>query len=325
MDILITGGAGFLGAKLAQQLLARATLAGRDGKQHAITRITLLDRVAAAGFTDPRIVTLVGDVADAATIDAAMTAQVQSVFHLAAVVSGEAESDFDLGMRINLDATRLLLEAARTRGQCPRVVFTSSVAVFGGTLPAQVLDTTAVTPQGSYGAQKAMCELLITDASRKGFIDGRALRVPTVSVRPGLPNKAASGFASGIIREPLNSITTVCPVAPDTKVWLTSPRTALFNLIHAHEIDGAALGASRALNLPGLATTVGDMVAALARVGGEQTLKHIHWQEDAAISRLVRSWPGDFVTNRADALGFLRDHDFDAVVRAYIEDALGGD
>lgn len=322
MEILITGGAGFLGAKLAQELLARGTLAGRDGKQQTITRITLLDRVAATGFDDPRIATLVGDVADAATIDAAMTAQVQSVFHLAAVVSGEAESDFDLGMRINLDATRHLLEAARARGQCPRVVFTSSVAVFGGTLPAQVLDTTAVTPQGSYGAQKAMGELLVTDTSRKGFIDGRALRVPTVSVRPGLPNKAASGFASGIIREPLNSIDTVCPVAPDTKIWLTSPRTALFNLIHAHEIDGAALGASRALNLPGLATTAGDMVASLGRVAGEQAQRHIHWQEDPAISRLVRSWPGDFITTRADALGFQRDSDFDAVVRAYIEDEL---
>lgn len=324
MEVLITGGAGFLGAKLAQQLLARGTLAGKDGQQEKITRITLLDRVAAQGFDDPRIALEVGDVADAALIGKLVTPNTQSIFHLAAIVSGEAESDFDLGMRINLDATRYVLEAARKTGRCPRVVFTSSAAVFGGDLPQQVLDTTYITPQGSYGIQKAIGEMLVTDYSRKGFIDGRALRVPTVSVRPGAANKAASSFASGIIREPLQGKVSVCPVGPDTRVWLVSPRSVLFNLVHAHEIDSSGLGASRAINLPGLATTVREMIAALGRVAGEGPVSRIQWQEDAAVSRLVRSWPGDFVTTRADALGFRRDENFDAVVQAYIDDEMGG-
>jgi nucleoside-diphosphate-sugar epimerase len=324
MEILITGGAGFLGVKLARQLLARGTLSDATGTQRTINRITLLDRVAAQGFEDPRIVIRCGDVSDAATIDSVMTADVASIFHLAAVVSGEAENDFDLGMRINLDATRLLLDAARHKGHCPRFIFTSSLAVFGGALPQQVLDTTALTPQGSYGAQKAMGELMVTDYSRKGYIDGRALRVPTVSVRPGLPNKAASGFASGIIREPLNGMPVVCPVAPDTRVWLCSPRSALINLIHSHEIDGQSLGASRSLSLPGLATTVGEMVSALGRIAGKKAVDLISWQEDAAVSRLIRSWPGDFLTTRADALGFIKDADFDAVIEAYVADELGG-
>ncbi len=322
MHILITGGAGFLGAKLARQLLARGTLTDRNGQLTTISSITLFDRVAAQGFNDARIAIRVGDVADADTMRSVLTPQIQSIFHLAAVVSGEAESDFDLGMRINFDATRNLLEIARSNGNCPRIVFASSVAVFGGDLPQQVLDSTAVTPVGSYGAQKVMAELLITDLSRKGFIDGRAIRVPTVSVRPGLPNKAASSFASGIIREPLNGIPAICPVAPDTRVWLSSPRSALFNLIHAHEIDGQLLGASRALNLPGLATTVQEMVAALGRVAGEQAVSFIRWQEDRAVSRLIRSWPGDFLTTRADALGFVRDQNFDDVVRAYVEEEM---
>lgn len=324
MQILITGGAGFLGAKLARQLLARGKLSDANGRQKAITRIILLDRVAAQGFDDVRISMEIGDIADLATIQRVLTPEVQSVFHLAAVVSGEAESDFDLGMRINLDATRHVLDVARKNGNCPRIVFASSVAVFGGDLPQQVLDSTAVTPQGSYGAQKVMCELLITDYSRKGFIDGRALRVPTVSVRPGLPNKAASSFASSIIREPLNHIPVVCPVAPDTRVWLSSPRSALHNLLHAHEINGEQLGASRALNMPGLATTVREMVAALGRVAGQQVVDYISWHEDPAIARLIRSWPGDFLTTRADALGFVRDQNFDDVIRAYRDEEMSG-
>lgn len=322
MHILITGGAGFLGAKLARQLLARGKLIDSSGQPKAISNITLFDRVAAQGFNDARVTIRVGDVADFETMQCVLTPEVQSVFHLAAIVSGEAESDFDLGMRINFDATRQLLEIARSNGNCPRIVFASSVAVFGGDLPLQVLDSTAVTPVGSYGAQKAMAELLITDFSRKGFIDGRAIRVPTVSVRPGMPNKAASSFASGIIREPLNRMPAICPVAPDTRVWLTSPRSALFNLVHAHEIDGQLLGPSRALNLPGLATTVQEMVNALGRVAGEQTVSYIRWQEDLAISRLIRSWPGNFLSTRADALGFVRDQNFDDVVRAYMDEEM---
>jgi D-erythronate 2-dehydrogenase len=322
MEVLITGGAGFLGAKLARQLLARGTLAGPSGQPEKISRITLLDQVAAQGFDDARIVVMTGDAADPAVIAKALTPSVQSVFHLAAVVSGEAESDFDLGMRINLDATRVLLEQARKNGNRPRVVFTSSVAVFGGDLPPKVLDTTPATPQGSYGAQKAMCELMVSDYSRKGFVDGRSLRLPTVTVRPGKANKAASSFASGIIREPLNGVVSICPVPPETKVWALSPRSTVHNLVHAHELESAAFGTAGAVNLPGLTTTVGDMVAAMGRVAGAETVKLVEWKEDPVIMKLVRTWPGDFVTTRAEKMGFVHDANFDDVVKAYIEEEL---
>ena len=322
MEVLITGGAGFLGVKLANKLLERGTLAGPDGKQHTLSRIVLLDQVAAQGFTDPRMVSMTGDVADAASVAHALTPSIQTVFHLAAVVSGEAESDFDLGMRINLDATRILLEQARRNGNKPRFVFTSSVAVFGGDLPAKVLDTTPATPQGSYGAQKAMCELMVTDYARKGFVDGRSVRLPTVSVRPGKANKAASSFASGIIREPLNGVTSICPVPPATRMWVLSPRSTVNNLIHAHEVDGAVFGSAGAVNLPGLSITVGEMVAAMGRVAGDAPVKLIKWEEDAAIMKLVRTWPGDFITTRAESMGFMRDTNYDDVVRAYMDDEL---
>ena len=322
MEVLITGGAGFLGAKLARQLLARGTLAGPSGQPEKISRITLLDQVAAQGLDDPRIAVMTGDAADPAVIAKALTPSVQSVFHLAAVVSGEAESDFDLGMRINLDATRVLLEQARKNGNRPRVVFTSSVAVFGGDLPPKVLDTTPATPQGSYGAQKAMCELMVSDYSRKGFVDGRSLRLPTVTVRPGKANKAASSFASGIIREPLNGVVSICPVPPETKVWALSPRSTVHNLVHAHELESAAFGTAGAVNLPGLTTTVGDMVAAMGRVAGTETMKRVEWKEDPVIMKLVRTWPGDFVTTRAEKMGFVHDANFDDVVKAYIEEEL---
>lgn len=322
MEVLITGGAGFLGMKLARTLLARGTLADAQGKQQAISRIMLLDRHAAQGFDDPRISAIEGDVADAALIARVLTPTTQSVFHLAAVVSGEAEADFDLGMRVNLDATRILLDQARHNGNRPRVVFASSVAAFGGELPEQVLDSTAPTPQGSYGMQKVVGELLVSDYSRRGFIDGRSIRLPTITIRPGKANKAASSFASGILREPLNGIEAICPVPPQTKVWAMSPRSAIQNLVHAHEIAAGDIGTGGAINLPGLATTAGEMVAALARVAGDEVAQRVRWQKDDAITRLVSSWPGSFRTARADRLGFVHDASFDEVVRAYIEEEL---
>lgn len=324
MEVLITGGAGLLGARLASRLLERGTLADAQGKQVSISKITLLDVVPAKGFSDPRINVVTGDIADTATIEQVLTPQTGSVFHLAAIVSGQAEAEFDLGMRINFDATRLILERARHNGNKPRVVFTSSVAVFGGELPRQVPDTQVLTPQSSYGVQKVMGELLVNDYSRKGFIDGRALRMPTVCVRPGAPNKAASSFASGIIREPLNGLEATCPVSPETPMWLLSPRYAINSLIHGHDIDASNFGSSRALSLPGLATTVREMVAALERVAGANVVKRIRWEEDPAIIRIVNSWPGDFITKRADAMGFERDTDFDSIIRSYIEDELNG-
>jgi nucleoside-diphosphate-sugar epimerase len=214
MNVVITGGAGFLGQRLARKLLTRGTLCGASGAQERIERITLLDVAAAPGFDDPRIETIAGDITDPALVRSVVDGRAASVFHLAAVVSGQAEKEFDLGMRVNLDAARLVLDACRLAGNRPRVLFTSSVAVYGGDLPEVVDDTTALNPRSSYGVQKAIGELLLADYSRKGFIDGRVARLPTVSVRPGRPNQAASSFASGIVREPLNGETAVCPVAP---------------------------------------------------------------------------------------------------------------
>ena len=324
MHVLITGGAGLLGLRLARQLLQRGALTGPDGSAQTIARITLLDIVAAPTglLQDARVVSVVGDVADAACIDGVLTPQTLSVFHLAAVVSGQAEADFDLGMRINLDATRLLLERARHNGNRPRFVFTSSVAAFGGVLPARVPDDFRPQPQSSYGVQKVMGELLVKEYTRRGFIDGRALRMPTVCVRPGLPNKAASSFASGIIREPLNGIDAVCPVSPDTVMWLASSTNAIAHLVHGHEVDGTAIGSDRILSLPGLSVTVREMAAALQRVAGAEVAARIKWQPDAAIERIVNSWPGDFATTRADVLGFAAEMPFDEIVRAYMRDQL---
>ena len=324
MQILITGGAGLLGSRLAKAILARGSLTDADGAPRSVTKVILFDIVAATGFDDARVVSVVGDVASAGEIAAVLTPQTDTVFHLAAVVSGQAEADFDLGMRINFDATRLLLERARANGNRPKFIFTSSVAAFGGMLPARVPDDHAPMPQSSYGMQKVAGELLVNEYGRRGFIDARVLRMPTVCVRPGVPNRAASSFASGIIREPLNGIASVCPVAPETIMWLASPQVAIANMIHGHEVDGARFGSSRILSLPGLSVTVGEMAAALARVAGPASAARIAWQRDPAIERIVNSWPGDFVTDRADAMGFARDASFDDIVRGYVEAELGG-
>jgi nucleoside-diphosphate-sugar epimerase len=320
MHIVITGGAGFLGSHLARQLLVRGKLTGSNGQQQDITRITLLDVVPAQGFDDPRIESVTGDIADSTVIDRVITKDTQSIFHLAAIVSGQAEEDFELGMRINFDATRLILDRARTLGSKPRLVFTSSVAVYGGDLPAKVPDSIQLMPQGSYGAQKAMGELLVNDYSRKGYIDGRALRMPTISVRPGAPNKAASSFASGIIREPLNGQKAICPVTPETRLWVLSPRKAIQTLIHAHEINGADFGKERFLAVSGLSVTVREMVDALEQVAGKQVTDLIEWKEDPNITRLVNTWPGNFEATRAKAMGFTADDNYASIIKAHIED-----
>jgi D-erythronate 2-dehydrogenase len=318
MHIVITGGAGFLGRRLAQQLLQRGTLRDAAGNDSTIAKITIVDTVEVRDLSDLRLDQITGDVADRAVLERAIDRDTTSIFHLAAVVSGQAEADFELGMRVNLDASRTVLDVCRSAGHRPRVIFTSSVAVYGGTLPELVTDATPLTPQSSYGTQKAIAELLIADYTRKGFVDGRVLRLPTISVRPGRPNAAASSFASGIIREPLNGDEAVCPVDPSTRLWLASPETAIGCLIVGQEIASESLGANRAVNVPGLSVTVREMVDALERNAGTDVKRLIRWERDPRIERIVGTWPGAWDTTRARTLGFPADANFDEVVRAYM-------
>jgi nucleoside-diphosphate-sugar epimerase len=323
MHVLVTGGAGFLGQRLARAVLERGTLTGPDGPQ-PIDSLTLLDVVPSALPGDPRVRAVVGDIADVEVLRGVVDARTAAIFHLAAVVSGMAEADFDLGWRVNLDATRRVLDVCRERGHRPRLVFTSSVAVFGGDLPAVVPESLALTPQSSYGAQKAAADLLVADWTRKGFVDGRSLRLPTITVRPGRPNAAASSFASGIIREPLNGEEAVCPVPAGIRMWVLSPPKAIAGLIAAHELDSAALGWQRSLNLPGLSVSVGDMAAALERVAGPEVAGRIRWEPDPRIERMVRGWAGACDDARARRLGLQADDSFDDIVRAHIAEQAPG-
>ena len=322
MRIVITGGAGFLGTRLARRLLELGSLTDRSGQTRAIASIVLLDVVPPVAWADPRVVAIAGDLADPSVIERAVTPDTDSVFHLAAVVSGQAEADFDIGMRVNLDATRLLLERCRRLTARPKFVFASSLAVFGGPLPDPVTDDAPLTPQASYGTQKAIGEYLVYDMTRKGFVDGRSLRLPTVTVRPGKPNKAASSFASGIIREPLAGVEAICPVAPETRMWVISPRAVIANMIIGHEVPASAFTYSRSVNVPGISVGVGDMVAALRRVAGDAVADRVRWQFDPAIDRIVSTWPSHFAPQRGLALGMRADPDFDCIVRAYIADDM---
>ncbi len=320
MRVLIIGAGGMLGAKLIARLVQDGAIAGRPIDH--LTRVDAMPCTAlTAGFN---VETKICDVSSLGVATHLMAGRPDLIFHLAAIVSGEAERDFDKGYRINLDATRFLLEAARAAGHCPKIIFTSSIAVFGAPFPGVISDDYFTTPLTSYGTQKAMGELLLSDYSRRGFVDGVALRMPTVCVRPGLPNAAASGFFSNIIREPLVGLKAVLPVEDTVRHWFASPRTAVGFLIRAAEMDLAVLGPRRALNLPGLSCTVADQIDALRRVAGDKAVALISRVPDPAIVHIVEGWPQRFDASRATQLGFSAEDSFDTIIRSHIEDELGG-
>jgi nucleoside-diphosphate-sugar epimerase len=319
MRVVITGGAGFLGSRLARAILARGALTGARGETREVGELVLLD-VAAAKLDDPRAKVVTGDLADPALIERVVTRDTDAIFHLAAVVSGQAEAEFDVGMRVNVDATRALLERCRKLAQPPKFVFTSSLAVFGGALPDPVPDDALLTPQTSYGAQKAIGELLVYDMTRKGYIDGRSLRLPTITVRPGKPNKAASSFASSVIREPLNGVDAPCPVAASTRIWVSSPRTVIANLMMGHDAPAARFTHTRSINVPGMCVGVGEMVDALRRVAGAAVADRVKWRPDPVVERIVATWPPRFAPVLGPSLGMHADENFESIIHQYIED-----
>jgi nucleoside-diphosphate-sugar epimerase len=323
MHVLILGGAGMIGAKLTQRLLKDGSVAGKP-----IDALTLVDVVAPTAPTGARlkIKTEAADLSSPGVAERLVADKPDMIFHLAAIVSGEAEADFEKGYRVNLDGTRYLFEAIRKvgGGYRPRVVFTSSIAVFGAPFPDAIHDEFFETPLTSYGTQKAIDELLLSDYTRRGFMDGIGIRLPTICVRPGKPNKAASGFFSNIIREPLAGHEAVLPVSEDVRHWHASPRSAVGFLIHAAGLDGEKVGPRRNLTMPGVAATVGEQIAALRKVAGDNVVARIKREPDPTIIRIVAGWPRNFEPKRAPELGFKAEKDFEEIIRIHIADELGG-
>jgi D-erythronate 2-dehydrogenase len=311
MKVLVTGAAGFLGQRLIARLLSNS------GRLGPASRIVAADLVPCPAG-DSRVESRIGTIADPHFVDSIVDDDLEVVCHLAAVLSGQSEAEFDLGMRINVDGTRALLEACRRLPRPPRFVFSSTTAVFGGPLPKVVHEDMALLPQSSYGAEKAIAEHLVTEYSRRGFIDGIVCRVPTVAVRPGSPNRAVSSFVSGIIREPLSGIESVCPVPLDMRLWITSPDVVIENLAHAVHLPASALGGRRTVNLPGLSVSSAEMLDSLERLGGAEARARVRCEIDPHIARIVGTWPEALDVDRPQALGFSRDRDIDAVVRQYI-------
>jgi nucleoside-diphosphate-sugar epimerase len=324
LHILVLGAAGMVGRKLTERLLRDGRLGDRE-----ITRMTLHDVVAATKPADASIPIsiITSDFADSGTAATLVAHRPDVIFHLAAIVSGEAELDFDKGYRINLDGTRMLFDAIRLAGggYKPRLVFTSSIAVFGAPFPDAIGDEFFHTPLLSYGTQKAIDELLLADYSRRGFMDGIGIRLPTICIRPGLPNKAASGFFSNILREPLAGKEVVLPVSEDVRHWHATPRSAVGFLLHAATIDSAVVGPRRNLTMPGLSATVGEQIAALKRVAGDKVAARIKREPDPFIMGIVGGWPRNFDAKRAVELGFTTaEKTFDDIIRIHIDDELGG-
>lgn len=320
MNILITGGGGFIGQKLARKLAGNGALRGQK-----IASMVLMDVAEPAMPEAPFAVTPVAcDISDEAAVQALFAdhGPFDVIYHLAAVVSGAAEADFDLGMRVNLMGSIHLFEAARRQGNCPVVVYASSVAAHGGEEPEVIVDGVELNPQTSYGAQKVMGELLLNDMTRKGFMDGRGLRLPTVSVRPGKPNAAASSFMSSIFRDTMQGETSNCPVDRDFLIFHTAPRTIIENLLIAAEMDGEAFGYNRCLNLPGHSDTVGTMIDAMTRVFGPEAEARITWNTDPVIEKIVNGWRNRVTSEKALRLGFVQDKSFEDTVRWFLEDDI---
>lgn len=317
MRVLVTGAAGMIGRKLLQHLAAQPTLMGRK-----ISAVTLHDIVQPAGPADAPfdVRTVAGDIADPEIIDNLIADKPDILFHLAAVVSGEAELDFEKGYRSNFDGTRGLFEAIRHAGHRPKVVFTSSIAVFGAPFPEVIPDDYHLAPLTSYGTQKACGEFLLADYSRREIFDGVGIRLPTIVVRPGKPNKAASSFFSGIIREPLAGQDAICPVDASVRHWVTSPRSAIGFLVHAANLPAGAAGFRPNLTMPGLSITVGEMVDALRDVAGSEVADRVKWEPDPFIQQIVAGWATSFTAERGSALGFTAETSFHDIVRAHMDD-----
>jgi D-erythronate 2-dehydrogenase len=323
MHILITGAAGMIGRKLVARLVDAGALNGKP-----IDKLTLIDVISPQkpqGFAGG-VATSAADIADAAAARAAVAGRPDVIFHLAAVVSGEAELDFEKGVHVNLDGSRALIEAIRATGNGyrPRLVFTSSIAVFGAPFPESIADDFHLTPLTSYGTQKAIVELLLADYTRRGFLDAISIRLPSIVVRPGRPNKAASGFFSSIIREPLAGEEAVLPVEDSVLHWHASPRAAVGFLIHAAGVDRDKLGPRVNLTMPGVCCTVAEQIAALRRIAGDRVVGRIRREPDPLVARIVAGWPSRFDPRRALALGFQAEASFDEIIRVHVADELGG-
>jgi D-erythronate 2-dehydrogenase len=313
MTIVVTGAAGFLGTRLINALLAEPDA--------ATTRRIVAADLAPCPVVDPRVVSLTGSIVDRSFVDTIVEPDTAIVFHLAAVLSGQSEAEFDVGMRTNVDATRALLEACARLSKAPRFVFSSSIAVFGGPLPEVIPEDVALLPQSSYGTEKAIGELMVSDYSRRGWVDGVNCRLPTVAIRPGRPNSAMSSFVSGIVREPLAGIDAVCPVPLDTKMWITSPDVVTRNLVHAARMFTTNLNGQRSFTLPGLTVTPGQMLDSLERLAGRDVRARVRQETDERTMRVVSTWPGAFETERARSAGFVADADVDTLIRAFMRES----
>jgi nucleoside-diphosphate-sugar epimerase len=321
MHVVVTGGAGFLGQRLVREILTRGELTDQQDRRRKVERITIFDQIAPQpAIDDSRVRVVTGDMNDAEVLKSALDGDADSIFHLASVVSGGAEADLQLGLRVNLDGTRLLLDLAADSGRKPKFLFASSLAVYGGPDATKVTDATTPTPMSSYGVQKLCCEYIIGDYDRRGLVDGRAMRFPTVAVRPGKPNLANSSFISSVIREPLAGMETVCPVPDDLPIALMSPGKLIGAVIRVHDLTSAEFGWPRTLVLPAVQVDVREMLDALEAVAGPEARARVRFAANDGIISMVRSWPAEVTSERARRLGIETDSDAMSFVRQYAEE-----